>query len=101
MSAAILVSSAGVIGGMGLPVGGITHAFLFSSDRVLYLFSLAASIQRRILSPSGMARTTFEIEAMLADADHAWRHNYDGYAMGWFTLPDYRGMRALSHDGNL
>jgi CubicO group peptidase (beta-lactamase class C family) len=23
-----------------------------------------------------------------------------GYAMGWFTMPDYRGMRALSHDGN-
>lgn len=23
-----------------------------------------------------------------------------GYAMGWFTIPDYRGMRALSHDGN-
>jgi CubicO group peptidase (beta-lactamase class C family) len=23
-----------------------------------------------------------------------------GYAMGWFTLPDYRGMPALSHDGN-
>lgn len=23
-----------------------------------------------------------------------------GYAMGWFTMGDYRGMRALSHDGN-
>jgi CubicO group peptidase (beta-lactamase class C family) len=56
---------------------------------------------RRVVSLENLEETHTEAIAQIprgewptADREGA------GYAMGWFTVPNYRGMRALSHDGN-
>ena len=38
----------------------------------------AKSMQQRVFSPIGMARTTLDTDVALADENHAWPHSYDG-----------------------
>jgi CubicO group peptidase (beta-lactamase class C family) len=40
--------------------------------------SYAESMQRRVLDPIGMPRTTFDAQQALQDANHAWPHAFDG-----------------------
>ncbi|HTV20419.1 MAG TPA: serine hydrolase domain-containing protein [Polyangiaceae bacterium] len=44
-------------------------------------------MQDRVLSPVGMSRTTLDFDTVLADADHAWPHSYNGRSGALEAVP--------------
>ena len=84
-----------------LPAGGAWSTLRDMAAYVSTQLSGVAPNGARIVSSSNLVETHTEAIANLPrDEWPTSDREGAGYAMGWFTMPDYHGMRALSHDGN-
>jgi CubicO group peptidase (beta-lactamase class C family) len=96
-----LLASVGAIAGAVAPgeryeyqnqmfsIGGFALASAVGAPRVSGAlgFVYERLMQRRVFEPLDMARTTFDFDRTLRDADHASPHSYDAEAAGVRSLP--------------
>jgi CubicO group peptidase (beta-lactamase class C family) len=88
--------------GSVLPAGGAWSSLRDMEAYASTQLSGIAPNGRRVVSSENLEQTHGENIANIPPDEWPTQDRRGaGYAMGWFTMPSYRGMRALSHDGNL